>query len=227
MIDGVGLSWTTDASAADWLTERLVGFAADVGSIVPARLRGLRPRLPPARRRPLGRPRCSQRPHRPPGDAAARRSPAPPGTGARRRTSRSVGSPSDGSPPTSWRRWSPCSAAHTTTPDRAWFAFWEGYARHHRAGRAGPPATAATPSPPGTLDDAAALAAPVAEPVVAGRPGVVRGDGDRLRLDLRGRLGEPAIDDVLATPLTSRRYPARLTDGVTWDSDLLNSALDP
>ena len=242
------MTWSTDVSAGAWLTERTIGFARDVGSVIPRSFEAYARVF-----HPLDDGRWADRAARngriahpemqlhlisaPPGAAPAGYEPLDEG---------SVGS----LPETELGTLAGILRRHTGTPERAWFAVWEGWGLDGGAAylvSSGEP----VPAPPlapsevltgsrlelpqrgyvllrGAVDDVTAVGE-----LLRGQSANLWWPEDRAwcvstEIDFAWTYvggTEAAVAEVLAGS-TLEALPARLTDGVTWQSDALNAALD-
>jgi hypothetical protein len=246
----VALTWSTDVSAGAWLTERIIGFARDVGSVVPHGFEAYARVF-----HPLDDGRWADRAARngriahaemqlhlisaPPGSAPAWNGPLDEG---------SVGSLPEGE----LRALVEVLARHTGTPEQVTFAVWEGGGLEGGSAylvrdRETVPVPSSPLAPPEVLDGPR-LELPnrsyvLLEGSVADAGAVatlLRGQSPNLwwPQDRAWCVGteidfswtyvggtEDLVADVLASPVLEA-LRTRLTDAVTYDGDLLNAALD-
>ena len=247
----VALEWTTEVAIAAWLVDRMGGFAEGVGSVVPMGFDAYARVFHPLQNGPDRRwadlaARNGRIAHpemqlhliaHPPGIAPpAYEHPAEVAEGSL--------------PPEQLEALVEVMRRHTGTPDRAVFAVWDGYGA--AAGvRYTIPGGRTEPLPP--LAPPGVLAAPRLElpgrsyvllqgdvADAAGVADLFNGDAPNLwwpedrawcvasEIDFAWTYvggSEAVIADVLSCAALEA-LPARSTDGVTWDSDVLNSALD-
>jgi hypothetical protein len=220
----VALRSSTDASAGAWLTERIIGFAANVGSVVPRGFEAYARLFHPLDggrwvERAAGNGRIAHPEMQlhlissPPGAAPPSFQPL---------HGVSVGSlPAD-----ELRALVTVLVRHTGTPERAWFAVCEGF-----EGLDGP--RLELPNRSYVLLQGAVVDAMHVGELLHGQSPNLWWPEDRAwcvatETDLAWTYvagTEAAVAHVLrASGLEA--LPARITDGVTWDSDVLNGALD-
>ncbi len=219
--------WASDVRAGDWLVERMVDVAGDVGSVVPRGFEAYARVLHP----------LEDGPERRWTDLAARNGriahpemqlhlvasrPGETPDGHLPLAGVSVGS----LPPEETTALAAILAVHTATPDRCWFAVWDGDADPVR--------------PPGPRLELPGRSYALLRGVVADVVGLGRAQSPNLwwpddrawcvatEIDLAWTYvggTAAAVEDVLADPALEA-LPARVTDAVTVDGDLLNEALD-
>ncbi len=249
------MDWTTDIDEAHWVEEALTTFAADVRSVVPAGYEAYARVFHPV----------DDGPHRRWSDVARAngRIPHPEmqwpwislPVGQPVDLDRAPGDPQEGDLPlAAGVVLRDLLTPHTSTPDDAWFALWDGYGQLHNGASAHLTSDGKGGEIPGTLPDRLRpehrLRVPSRQYYLARGPLAELAEAYRLfggswdqspnlwwpadrawfvatEIDFGSTYvgaTEPAIEAILTSPAVEA-LPSKPTDGITHDSDLLNQAL--